>query len=161
MLLTKIISKKNTKRNPKSNHYKKASIMNGSDELTGKPKLMRYNTTFPRLLSLILNMSEKEQLLLLKYAKSIVDDRTWPRNSCLIPVNCKLKGRNYRGLILDLNSFGAYIDISESFPIGEEINLTFFNPFSHKNMLLDGKVVWSNAFGIGVKFNDWVRMRYK
>ena len=135
--------------------------MNSSDEFTGKPKLMRYSTTFSRLLRLILNMPEKKQLLLLKYAKSLVDERTWPRNTCLIHVNCNVKGRNYRGLILDINSFGAFISISESFPIGEEINLTFFNPFSRKNILLDGQVVWSNDAGIGVRFKDWLRVRYK
>ncbi len=106
-------------------------------------------------------MSENEQLLLLKYAKSIVDERTWPRNTSLINVNCKVKGRNYRGLILDINSFGAYISISESFPIDDEINLTFFNPFSRKNIQLDGKLVWSNDAGIGVRFKDWLRVRYK
>jgi hypothetical protein len=134
--------------------------MNGSDELAGKPKFMRYNTTFSRLLMLILNMSEREQLLLLKQAQYIVDERTLPRNPCLIPVNCRLKKRNCDGLILDINSYGAYIDTYGPFPIGQEINLTFFNPFSHKNIKLDGKVVWSNTYGIGVSFKDRSRIRY-
>ena len=151
---------KSTKSNPKNNLYKKMSIMNGSDELAGKPKFMRYNTTFPRLLNLILNMSEKEQLLLLKNAKSIIDERVLPRNPCLIPVNCRLKKRNCDGLILDINSYGAYIDTDEPFPIGQETDLIFFNPFSHKNVELNGKIIWSSASGIGVKFSDWARMRY-
>jgi len=145
---------KSTKRKPKNNPIKKVLAINASNEHTGKPKFMRYNTTFSRLLKLILNMSEREQLLLLEYAKSIIDERTLPRNLCLIPANCKLKERNYNGLILDINSFGAYIDTNEPFPIGEEINLNFFNPFSHKNMQLDGEVVWSNTYGIGVSFKD-------
>ena len=152
---------KSTKSNPKNNPYKKVSIMNGSDELTSKPKFMRYNTTFSRLLRLILNMSEREQLILLQYAKSIVDERTLARNLCLIPANYTLEERTYNGLILDINSLGAYIDTSESFPIGKEINLSFFNPFSHKNMELDGKVIWSSTHGIGVRFNDWSRFRVK
>jgi Tfp pilus assembly protein PilZ len=151
---------KNTKSLSRNNRYKKVSTMNGSNEFTGKPKFMRYNTTFSRLLKLILNMSEREQLLLLKYAKSIVDDRTLPRNLCLIPVDCKIKKRNYDGVILDLNSYGAYIDTNEPFPIGQEINLFFFNPFSDKNMQLDANVIWSNPNGIGVSFNDLSRMRY-
>jgi Tfp pilus assembly protein PilZ len=151
---------KSTKRNPKNNPYKKMSIMNGSEELTGNPKFKRYDTTFSRLLTLILTMSEREQLLLLRYAKSIVDERTLPRNLCLIPVNCKLKKRNYDGLILDINSCGAYIDTNEPFPIGQETNLFFFNPFSHKNVQLAGKIIWSSDHGIGVKFSDWFRMRY-
>jgi hypothetical protein len=135
--------------------------MNGPEEQTGNLKSMRYNTTFSRLLKLFFNMSEMERLELLKYAKSIVDERTLPRNLCLIPVSCMLEQRNYDGLILDINSIGAYIDISESFPIGEEVNLDFFNPFSNKYMQLDGRVVWSDTFGVGVKFKDWARMRYK
>jgi Tfp pilus assembly protein PilZ len=150
----------NKKRYHKNNPPKKVSIINGSNEPTGKSKLMRYNTTFPRPLKLILNMSENEQLLLLKYAKSIIDERILPRNLCLIPVNCKLKEGNYNGLILDINSCGAYIDTNEHFPIGQEINLFFFNPYSHKNMQLDGKIIWSRARGIGVKFSDWSRIRY-
>ena len=154
-------SSKSTKRNLKNNPHKKVSIMNGPSELASKPKFMRYNTTFSRLLNLILNMSEKEQLGLLEYAKSIVDERILPRNPCLIPANCMHKKRSCIGLILDINSFGAYIDTSESFPVGEEINIDFFNPFSHKNMQLDGKVIWSDTFGIGVKFNDSARMNYE
>lgn len=150
---------KSTKKNLNNNPRKQISIVNGLDELTGKPKVMRYTPTFSRLSKLILNMSEKEQLLILQHAKSIVDERILPRKTCLIPANCKLKERSCKGLILDLNSFGAYIDTSESFPTGEEIHLNFFNPFSHKNMLLDGKVIWSNTFGIGVKFSNWARMR--
>ena len=151
---------KNAKSPPRNNLYKKVSTLNSLSKPTGKPKFMRYNTTFSRLLKLILNMSESEQLLLLQYAKSIIDDRTLPRNLCLIPASCKIKKRNYNGVILDLNSYGAYIDTNEPFPIGQEINLSFFNPFTHKNMQLDGEIVWSNTYGIGVSFNDWSRMRY-
>ena len=153
-------SSKNTKRDLKNNSHKKVSIKNGLDEFAGKPKIRRYSTTFSRLSKLILNMSEDEQLQVLKHAKAIVDERILPRNPCMIPADCKLKDKSYKGLILDLNSFGAYIDTSESFPIGEEIHLNFYNPFSHKEMLLDGKVIWSNSSGSGVKFSDWARMRY-
>ena len=151
---------KSTKRNPKNNPYKKVPAMNASEEPTSKPKFMRYNTTFSRLLKLILNMSEREQLLLLEYAKSIIDERTLPRNLCLIPVNYTLEERTYDGLILDINSYGAYINTNEPFPIGKEINLSFFNPFSHKDMDLAGKIIWSSTNGIGVTFKDWSRMRY-
>ena len=105
-------------------------------------------------------MSAREQLYLLEYANSIIEERSLPRNLCLIPANCKIKKRNFAGVILDLNSNGAYIDTDESFPIDQKINLKFFNPFSQKNMQLDGEVVWSNMHGIGVSFNNWSKMRY-
>lgn len=101
-----------------------------------------------------------EKLELLKYAKSIIDERTLPGNLCLIPVNCMLEQRNYRGLILDINSFGAYVDTNKPFPIGHTTSLFFFDPFSQKNVKLDGKIVWSSDHGIGVKFSEWSKMRY-
>jgi Tfp pilus assembly protein PilZ len=91
---------------------------------------MRYNTTFSRLLKLVLDMSEREQLRLLEYAKS------------------------------DLNQYGAYVDTDEPCPIGQEIYLSFYNPFSYKNMDLGGKIIWSSTHGIGVRFNDLSRARY-
>ncbi|MGD9044431.1 MAG: PilZ domain-containing protein [Desulfobacterales bacterium] len=127
---------------------------------TSKQKFMRYNTNFSRLLRLILNMSEKEQLRLLEYAKSIIDERTLPRNSCLIPTTCTFKDRTFDGYILDINSYGAYVDTNESCPIGQEIYLSFFNPFSYKHMDLGGKIIWSSTQGIGVSFNDFSRARY-
>jgi hypothetical protein len=151
---------KSTYTNPKNDLSKKVSIMNVSDEVAVKPKFMRYNTTFSRLLKLVLDMSEREQFRLIEYAKSIIDERTLPRNICLIPANCTLKDRTFDGLILDINSYGAYVDTNEPCPIGQEIYLSFYNPFSYKNMDLGGKIVWSSNHGIGLRFNDLSRARY-
>jgi len=151
---------KSTKRKPKNNPIKKVLAINASNEHTGKPKFMRYNTTFSRLLKLVLDMSEREQLRLLEYAKSIIDERTLPRNHCLIQANCTLKDRTFDGLILDINLYGAYVDTNEPCTIGQEIYLSFYNPFSYKNMNLGGKIVWSSSYGIGLRFNDLSRARY-
>ena len=134
--------------------------MSGPEEQTGNRKSMRYDTTFSRLLKLFFHMSEMERLELLNYARSMVDERTLPRNPCLIPVDCMLEENRYRGLILDINSYGAYIDTNIPFPIGTIAYLSFFSPFSQKNVRLDGKIIWSSDHGIGVKFSDWSRMRY-
>jgi len=125
-----------------------------ADKLIGKQKIKRYSTSFSRLLMLILDMSEAQQLMLLNHAKGIVDKRTKPRNPCLIPVNYTMEQRNYNSFMLDINSFGAYIETSEPFPVGQQINLTFFNPFSHKHIDLAGQIIWSSAYAIGVKFNN-------
>jgi len=130
-----------------------------ADKFIGTQKIKRYSTSFSRLLMLILDMSEAQQLMLLNHAKDIVDKRTKPRNPCLIPVNYTLKQRNFNSFILDINSFGAYIETSEPFPVGQQINLTFFNPFSHKHIDLAGQIIWSSAYAIGVKFNNLPRHR--
>ena len=133
--------------------------MDASDNYIGKQKLTRYSTSFSRLLLLILDMSEEQQLLLLNQAKNIVDKRTKPRNPCLIPVHYSLEKRNFNSFILDINAFGAYIETSEPFPVGREIKLTFFNPFSHQNIELAGDIIWSRNYAIGVKFNNLPRRR--
>ena len=129
------------------------------DKFIGKQKIKRYSTSFSRLLMLILDMSEGQQLMLLNHAKDIVDKRTKPRNPCLIPVYYTLEQQNYNSFILDINAFGAYIETSEPFPVGRQINLTFFNPFSHKHIDLAGQIIWSNAYAIGVKFKNLPRHR--
>jgi Tfp pilus assembly protein PilZ len=130
-----------------------------TDKLIGKQKIKRYSTSFSRLLMLILDMSEAQQLMLLNHAKGIVDKRTKPRNPCLIPVNYTMEQRNYNSFMLDINSFGAYIETSEPFPVGQQIDLTFFNPFSHKHIDLAGQIIWSSTYAIGVKFNNLPRHR--
>lgn len=130
-----------------------------ADRLVGKQRIKRYSTSFSRLLMLILDMSETQQLMLLNHAKGIVDKRTKPRNPCLIPVNYTLEQRNHISFILDINAFGAYIETSEAFPVGEQIDLTFYNPFSHKHIDLAGQIIWSSASAIGVKFNNLPRHR--
>lgn len=130
-----------------------------ADKFIGKQKIKRYSTSFSRLLMLILDMSETQQLMLLNHAKGIVDKRTKPRNPCLIPVNYTMEQRNYNSFMLDINSFGAYIETSEPFPVGQQINLTFYNPFSHKHIDLAGQIIWSRAYAIGVRFNNLPRHR--
>jgi len=138
--------------------FRKVTNMD-ADKLIGKQKITRYSTSFSRLLMLILDMSEGQQLLLLNHAKDIVDKRTKTRNPCLIPVNYTLEQQNYYSFILDINAFGAYIETSEPFPVGQEINLAFINPFSHKHIDLAGEIIWSSAYAIGVKFNNLPRHR--
>ena len=130
-----------------------------ADKLIGQQKIRRYSTSFSRLLMLILDMSEAQQLMLINHAKDIVDKRTKPRNPCLIPVNYTLEERNFHSFILDINSFGAYIETNEPFPVGQQINLTFFNPFSHKHIDLAGQIIWSSAYAIGVRFDNLPRHR--
>jgi hypothetical protein len=76
-------------------------------------------------------------------------------------VNLTADEQTHEGLILDINSCGAYIDTDESFPAGQAIGLAFFNPFSNKYIHLGGKIIRSSTNGIGVSFNDLSRMRYK
>ena len=149
-----------TNRSSKNNPHKKVSPITVSKKPASRPKFTRYNTSFSRLLKLFFDMSEREQLRLLEYAKSIIDERTLPRSPCLIPVDCTVEEQTYDGLILDINSCGAYIDTDEPFPVGQKIGLDFFNPFSQQDIQLGGKIIRSSSNGIGVSFYDWSRVHY-
>jgi len=151
---------KSTKRIPKNKPIREVAAITASEKDIGSPKFKQYNTAFSRILKLVLDMSETEQLWLLEYAKSIIDERTLPRHICMIPASCMFEERIYDGLILDINSYGAYVDMDESFPTGQNIYLSFFNPFSERHMDLGGKIIWSSIDGIGVSFNDLSKARY-
>lgn len=66
--------------------------------------------------------------MIVKSSPSNDRKRTLSRNSCLIPVNCNFKDRTYDGLILDINSYGTYVDTNEPFLIGQERYLSL-TPF--------------------------------
>jgi hypothetical protein len=151
---------KSTKSKPENNPIKNVPPITLSENTTRRLKLMRYNTSFSRLLKLVLDMSEREQLRLLEYARSIIDDRTLPRHICMIPASCRFEEQTYDGLILDINSYGAYVDTDKPFPTGHDIYISFFNPFSDRHMDLGGKIVWSSTNGIGMSFNDLSRARF-
>ena len=89
-----------TESKPENNPIKNVPPITSSENTTSRLKLMRYNTSFSRLLKLVLDMSEREQLRLLEYARSIIDDRTLPRHICMIPASCRFEEQTYYGLMM-------------------------------------------------------------
>ena len=103
-------------------------------------------------MSLILEMSEDEQELLLKQALKITDKRKMLRLHCLIRSNYHVTAKSYIGYILDINDNGAFIETDKQFPKGFILRLQYFDPFCRKPQETPGEIVWSRSDGIGVKF---------
>ena len=112
----------------------------------------KYNTTYSKLVSLILNLSEAEQKILLKEAQRFIGKRKKSRTPCLIPVEYEISAGSYFSFILDINDSGAFIETDERFPVGYILKLKYFDPFYRINQDLQGEIIWNSSEGIGVKF---------
>lgn len=105
-------------------------------------------------------MSEVERTILLKQAQKIINNRKKYRTPCLIPAYYSISETSYVSYILDINDYGAFIETDERFPIGQNIQLKYYNPFSRKPINLKGEIVWSSSDGIGVRFKYFLYSRF-
>lgn len=112
----------------------------------------KYNTTFSELVSLILNLSEAEQKILLKEAQRFIGNRRKSRIPCLIPVQYDISAGSYHSFILDINDHGAFIETEERFPVGFILKLKYFDPFYRVHQNLQGEIIWNSSEGIGIQF---------
>jgi hypothetical protein len=112
----------------------------------------KYTTTFSELVSLILNLSDAEQKILLKEAQQLIGRRRQCRTSCLIPVRCNISAKSYDSFILDINEYGAFIATEEPFPVGYILTLKYLDPFNRTHQNQKGEIIWNRSEGIGVKF---------
>ena len=112
----------------------------------------KYNTTFSKLVSLIINLSEEEQKILLKEAQRFIGKRRKRRIPCLIPARYDIAVGSYFSFILDINDYGAFIETDERFPVGYVLKLKYFDPFYRVPQSLQGEVIWNSSEGIGIQF---------
>jgi hypothetical protein len=122
--------------------------------------MRKYSTAFSKLTRLILNMSDVERTILLKQAQKIINNRKKYRTPCLIPAYYCISETSYVSYILDINDYGAFIETDERFPIGQNIQLKYYNPFSRKPINLKGEIVWSSSDGIGVRFKYFLYSQF-
>ena len=114
--------------------------------------MAKYNTTFSELVSLILNLSDEEQKILLKEAQRLIGRRRKSRISCLIPVQYNITAKSYESFILDINEYGAFIATEERFPVGYIMTLSYLDPFNRVQQHQKGEIIWNRAEGVGIKF---------
>ena len=119
--------------------------------------MKKYNTTYSRLMSLILNLSEEERALIERQAQQLTGKRKKQRTPCLIPANYDISVRSYSSYILDINDYGAYVETDRRFPVGHILKLKYFDPFCRLHQETQGEIVWSSPNGIGVKFLDFIQ----
>ncbi len=107
-----------------------------------------------RLFELIENMSEDEQLTLLKELKqrTFKERRKHERKPFFIVVDYSAEERVYKDWIKNISAGGVFIETHMPFSVGQEVSLTFPLPNYQKYIKIIGKVVRIDLQGIGVRF---------
>jgi hypothetical protein len=122
------------------------------NQFVGKNMTKAYNTNYPKIISLILKMSDDQRSMLLEKARGLSNKRKTERLPCLIPAGFYINGNSYNGFLLDVNESGAFIDTNEGYPVGQTLRVEYFDPFKLKGCKYIAEVAWSGTFAIGVKF---------
>jgi len=110
------------------------------------------------LFRLIIELPDDQQLMLMRQLEetsvksSNLDKRSHLRKPCLISVDYIVGNRKFKSFMLDINTFGVFIETKNLFPVGKEIIMTFTLSNYQKPFKLTGEIIWSGSQGIGVKF---------
>jgi Tfp pilus assembly protein PilZ len=130
-------------------------------------KLMLGERFTKSLFKMVLEMSNDQQRMLLQRLENLefdngrLDRRGHARKSCLISVTYTVGAREYQSFILDISTFGVFIETHKSFNVGHEINMTFTLPNYKIPFDLSGKIVWRGSQGVGVKFRHLTKHQIK
>ena len=118
------------------------------------------------LFRLIIEMPDDQQLLLMKQLEETsvksgnLDKRSRLRKPCLVNVGYIVGKRKFKSFMLDISTFGVFIETKTLFPVGKEIIMTFTLSNYQKPFKLTGKIIWSGSQGIGAKFKYLNRRQY-
>jgi len=110
------------------------------------------------LFKLIIEMPDDQQLMLIKELEEIsvksgsLDKRSHWRKPCLISVDYIVENHKFKSFMLDISTFGVFIETKNIFPVGKEIVMTFTLSNYKKPFKLTGEIIWSGSQGIGAKF---------
>jgi hypothetical protein len=110
------------------------------------------------LFKLIIEMPDDQQLMLMERLEqtsaksSSLDKRSLLRKPCLVSVEYTVGKRKFKSFMLDISTFGVFIETKTLFPVGKEIIMTFTLNNYQKPFRLTGEIIWSGSQGIGAKF---------
>lgn len=122
--------------------------------MTAFGKQSKKSSATARLFELIENMSEDEQLILLKELKQrpFKERRKHERKPFFIVVDYSAEERVYKDWIKNISAGGVFIETHMPFSVGQEVSLTFPLPNYQKYIKIIGEVVRIDLQGIGVRF---------
>ena len=116
-----------------------------------------------KLITLIDYMSDEMKEKLLKYLEKKlnikvgkdlkIDKRGNNRRTCLIAVDYTIGKEAFSGYILDISTFGVFIETDKPVPTSQKLSMSFSLPNHQKPFNFKGQIVWSGSQGIGVKFD--------
>ncbi len=107
------------------------------------------------LFKLVVSIPEDQRETLLEQLKDMIQqqgDRKRPRKPCLITVDYAVEERAFSNYIQDISPTGVFIETSESFPVGQEIIMSFSFPEREDSFKISGEITRITPEGIGVKF---------
>jgi len=78
--------------------------------------------------------------------------REYPRRTYVTKIIFASKHRFYQGLVKNISRKGIFIEIQQTFPIGQQLAMVVPLVGKPKGIKLKGKVIWSSAEGFGLEF---------
>ena len=95
-----------------------------------------------------------EKKLNVKVGKDLkVEKRGGNRRTCLISADYIIGKEPFKGYILDISAFGAFIETNVILSAGQKLSMTFSLPNHPEPFNFKGRIVWSGSQGVGVKFD--------
>jgi Tfp pilus assembly protein PilZ len=119
-------------------------------------ELKKYNTLIYQLFNIVLNLSEKQQQILLQHAEELFlqEKRDHIRRAVKIPVYYATYDRVYSNYIKNISQSGLFIETQRPLFVGEEIIMTFRLEGFDKPLKIKGEVAHATRAGIGVEFKN-------
>ena len=119
-------------------------------------ELKKYNTSIYQLFNIVLNLSEKQQQILLQHAEELFlqEKRDHIRRAVKIPVYYATYDRVYSNYIKNISQSGLFIETQRPLFVGEEILMTFRLEGFDKPLKIKGEVAHATRAGIGVEFKN-------
>lgn len=119
-----------------------------------KPGNIATQEIYEELIDALSTLPENKQKELLEHVKHwISDERDNNRKPYFTHIDYSDKHRIEHGTIKNISSGGLFIQPAASYPTGRSIILKFEHPDMPKHMKLNGKIVWKNSRGMGVRFD--------
>ena len=122
--------------------------------MSASGKKSNESSVLDRLYKLIKDMSEEEQLNLLKELEERLfkDKREHKRKPFFMVVDYSTHDRAYKDYIQNIGTGGVFIETRTPLSVGQVISLSFPLPDYQKYIKITGEVVRVSPQGIGVKF---------
>jgi uncharacterized protein (TIGR02266 family) len=122
--------------------------------MSASGKKSNESSVLDRLYKLIKDMSEEEQLNLLKDLEERLfkDRRKHKRKPFFMVVDYSTHDRAYKDYIQNISAGGVFIETRMPLSVGQVISLSFPLPDYQKYIKITGEVVRVSPQGIGVKF---------
>ena len=85
----------------------------------------------------------------------MINIRRYPRKNCSETTFFATRTMVFEGLIKNISQEGVYIESLLALPVGQTITVALPAPRNQKkDFKIEGRVVWINADGFGVQFEE-------